>query len=168
MSLVDSGARTEFQTGAMREIDEGVKGRCDLLPLDIMAVLAPSDILLGDDMKVLGDPILSSIDRFVRTHDIASLYDVILVFCRKRGWDVYTAMLELSIHFAEGAKKYSPNNWRKGLPIHSFIDSGVRHYLKWLRGDTDEPHDRAFLWNMVCCIWTFENKPEMMDLDEEE
>ena len=30
--LRDSGARQEFETGAVRDISEG-KGRCDLLPL---------------------------------------------------------------------------------------------------------------------------------------
>lgn len=154
MSLVDSGARTEFQTGAMREIDESVKGRCDLLPLDVVA----------DILAINTDSVVYLINRFTETHDLRYLHSAVKDFCGIRGWDMPTAMLELSIHFAEGAKKYSPNNWRKGLPIHSFIDSGVRHYLKWLRGDTDEPHDRAFLWNMVCCIWTFQNKPEMMDI----
>lgn len=157
MSLVDSGARTEFKTGAIREIDECVKGRCDLLPLDVVA-----DILASNT-----DSVVYEISKFVETHDLRYLYSVIKSFCGLRGWDICTAMLELSIHFAEGAKKYSPNNWRKGLPIHSFIDSGVRHYLKWKRGDTDEPHDRAFLWNMVCCIWTLQNKPEMMDILED-
>lgn len=162
MSLVDSGARTEFNTGAMREIDECVKGRCDLLPLDIVARIVPC----GGDYDT--DPVISNIHRFIETHGSAFLYHAINEFCFIREWTPATAMLELSIHFAEGAKKYSPNNWRKGLPIHSFIDSGIRHYLKWLRGDTDEPHDRAFLWNMVCCIWTFQNKPEMMDICEED
>ena len=53
-------------------------------------------------------------------------------------------MLEVSIHFEEGAKKYGDNNWRKGIPAYCYIDSAVRHYLKWIRGDNDEPHDRAF------------------------
>lgn len=165
MSLVDSGERTEFKTGAMREINEETKGRCDLLPLDVVA-----DILLVLAVKgqSMPDPIVYEINKFVETHDLRYLHSVIKNFCEIRGWGLPTAMLELSIHFAEGARKYSPNNWRKGLPIHSFIDSGVRHYLKWLRGDTDEPHDRAFLWNMVCCIWTFQNKPEMMDICEED
>jgi hypothetical protein len=48
--------------------------------------------------------------------------------------------------------------------VHIFIDSGVRHYLKYLRGDKDEPHDRAFIWNMLGAIWTHENKPELIDL----
>ena len=162
MSLVDSGARTEFQTGAMREIDECVKGRCDLLPLDVAAGILAFNTADPDS-------VIYEIYKFLHIdHNIGHLYLAIRYFCAQRCWDMPTAMLELSIHFAEGAKKYSPNNWRKGLPIHSFIDSGVRHYLKWLRGDTDEPHDRAFLWNMVCCIWTFENKPEMMDICEED
>ena len=160
MSLVDSGARTEFNTGAMREIDECVKGRCDLLPLDVVMHIV-------SEHQDVRDNILEDIAGFVREHDERYLFLAIREFCMERKWDTATAMLELSIHFAEGARKYSPNNWRKGLPIHSFIDSGVRHYLKWLRGDTDEPHDRAFLWNMVCCIWTFENKPEMMDILED-
>ena len=42
--LKDSGARREFESGAVRDISEG-KGRCDLLPLDIIG-----DIL-GDDRR---------------------------------------------------------------------------------------------------------------------
>ena len=51
----------------------------------------------------------------------------------------------------------------KGIPLSRFVDSGVRHYLKWLRGDKDEPHDRAFCWNILCCIWTCIHKPELND-----
>ena len=61
-------------------------------------------------------------------------------------------------------KKYGDRNWEKGIPLHCYIDSGVRHYLKFLRGDTDEPHDRAFVWNMLGAIWTHKNKPELIDL----
>ena len=24
--------------------------------------------------------------------------------------------------------------------------------------DLDEPHDRAFCWNMLCCLWTIRHK----------
>ena len=36
--LKDSGARREFASGAVRDIAEG-KGRCDLLPLGVVARL---------------------------------------------------------------------------------------------------------------------------------
>ena len=66
-------------------------------------------------------------------------------------------LLEVSKHFEEGALKYGENNWQKGIPESSYIDSAVRHYLKWLRGDNDEQHDRAFIWNIMCLIWTHEH-----------
>jgi hypothetical protein len=25
--------------------------------------------------------------------------------------------------------------------------------MKWRRGDNDEFHNRAFVWNILCCIW---------------
>jgi hypothetical protein len=71
--------------------------------------------------------------------------------------------LEVSKHFEEGAEKYGEYNWQKGIPTHCYIDSAVRHYLKWLRGDEDEPHDRAFCWNILCCTWTCIHKPELND-----
>ena len=36
--LPDSGERTEFESGAVRDIQEG-KGRCDLLPLDVVGAI---------------------------------------------------------------------------------------------------------------------------------
>ncbi len=79
-------------------------------------------------------------------------------------YDTYSDMfLEVSKHFEDGAKKYAENNWKKGINTKHYIDSGVRHYLKFLRGDKDEPHDRAFVWNILCCIWTCIHKPELND-----
>ena len=59
----------------------------------------------------------------------------------------------MSKHYEQGAEKYGEHNWQKGLPIKSYVDSAVRHYLKWKRGDDDERHDLAFLWNILCCGW---------------
>ena len=146
-TLKDSGARREFDTGAVRDIADG-KGRCDLLPLDIV----------GD---LLDNPILKNIERFKETKDPEFLIGAMRMF----SVDVPTTILEVSKHYEDGAKKYSENNWKKGIPLHCYIDSGVRHYLKWLRSDNDEPHDRAFVWNMLCALWTLNHKPEMDDID---
>jgi len=155
MTILDSGNRREFEvngikTGAVRDVSEG-KGRCDLLPLDVIG-------------SVINDCVLSSIDKYVRTGNKMCLVDAISVFSVNRYGDLCTAMLEVSKHYEDGATKYEERNWEKGIPLHCYIDSGVRHYLKYKRDDKDEPHDRAFLWNLLGAIWTQDNRPELIDL----
>ena len=147
--IKDSGDRREFESGAVRDMQEG-KGRCDLLPLDVVA-------------EFLADNVLPEIYEFQRTGDVTHLYVALAGF---EEWDPATMILEVAKHFEEGCKKYGENNWQKGIPAKVYLDSGTRHYLKWLRGDTDEPHDRAFCWNILCCIWTCVHKPELNDYAE--
>lgn len=106
-TLKDSGNRREFETGAVRDIEEG-KGRCDLLPA--------------------------------------------------------VAILRLAKHFENGAVKYGEHNWQKGIPIHSYIDSSIRHLMNYLDGQVDEDHLCAAAWNLVCAMWTEEKIPEMQDI----
>ena len=153
--LKDSGARRAFESGAVRDIAEG-KGRCDLLPLGVVSRF------LGNDS--LHDVVLCHINSYISDGDTDCLLYAIKEFCRGEGIDPYTAMLEVSKHYEDGARKYAERNWEKGLDVHCFIDSGVRHYLKHKRGDIDEPHNRAFIWNMLGAVWTHQNKPELIDL----
>ena len=148
--ILDSGARRTFDTGCVRDIADG-KGRCDLLALEEVGVL-------------VSDEILEDIGKYVRTGVQAFIYRAMRTFIEAYYDDTYTALLELSLHYEAGAMKYSDRNWEKGMPLHCFVDSGVRHYLKSMRGDKDEPHDRAFLWNMLGLIWTHNNHPELIDL----
>lgn len=147
-NIKDSGERTEFSTGAVRDMHEG-KGRCDLLPLDVLA-------------EHFGEPIFERLERFKETGETTFLYDCLRLFRSAFGSTIIsegdcTMFLEVAIHFEEGAKKYGEQNWQKGIEIWSYVDSAARHLLKWLRGDTDERHDRAFVWNIICCIWTVEH-----------
>jgi len=148
--LKDSGLRRGWETGAIREGECG-KGRCDLLPLGILA-------------DYLKNPILRHIEDYIRFANTQSLWNAFTDFNHCANQGVYTALLEVAKHYEDGAKKYADRNWENGMPLHILIDSAVRHYLKYLRGDVDEPHDRAFTWNMLGAIWTHENKPEMIDL----
>ena len=75
-----------------------------------------------------------------------------------------TAIIELSKHCQEGAKHYGEHNVDKGIPQHSFIDSGLRHIFKYLRGDRDENHLVAALWNIAWAVEQDVNKPELNDL----
>jgi len=105
--IKDSGERTEFTTGAVRDMHAG-KGRMDLLPL--------------------------------------------------------TAIIELSKHCEEGAGKYGEHNIDKGIPQHSLCDSGMRHLVKYMRGDADEDHLRAACWNLMWALNQRSTHPEMVDI----
>lgn len=150
--IKDSGDRTQFESGAVRDMREG-KGRCDLMPLEVVRVLTR-------------DLMFSELSMFQASNDVNCLYRALDLFSRyyddgKTKASVKemetqrccSMLLEVAKHYEEGAKKYGENNWQKGIPTWCYIDSAIRHYLKWLRGDTDEPHDRAFVWNLMCCIW---------------
>lgn len=63
------------------------------------------------------------------------------------------AMLEVAKHYEDGARKYSENNWRKGIDPKIYFDSAMRHFMKWVNRWKDEPHDRAFIWNCMCGAW---------------
>ncbi len=145
--IKDSGERREFTTGAVRDIQEG-KGRCDLMPLRAVAKYLRRPIEVHSDIP------LYHIALFQETGDTKHLYESLGAFAvGYYSSSPETMLLEVSKHFEEGAKKYGENNWQKGLPVSCYIDSAIRHYLKHRRGDTDEPHDRAFVWNLLCCIW---------------
>lgn len=161
MEILDSGNRREFDTGAVRDISEG-KGRCDLLTLREI-----SEFYRSVEMYTISG-IFDEIADFMRNGEVVYLYRALDKFSKMRRWGHETMFLELAKHYENGLKKYPERNWEKGIPLHSFIDSGVRHLLKAYRGDTDELHDRAFVWNMMGAAWTMNNKPELCDIFEKE
>lgn len=143
-TILDSGDRREFVTGAVRDMAEG-KGRCDLMPLEQVAELLDDNIVIKPIWLYQVSRCASYITAAIRN------------FCEECGWTLPHAMLELSKHFEQGALKYGERNWEKGLPEYCYIDSAIRHYLKWMDGQTDEPHDRAVIWNLICLWWTHTN-----------
>ena len=74
------------------------------------------------------------------------------------------ALIRLSKHFEKGSDDHGERNWEKGLPMHSFLDSAIRHLFKYVDGWTDEDHLCAAAWNVLCAMWTEEKKPEMQDI----
>lgn len=61
-------------------------------------------------------------------------------------------MLErLAAHMTKGAKKYSSRNWMKAINDEEkerFRESATRHFVQWLRGDRDEDHAAAVMFNI--------------------
>lgn len=105
--IKDSGERTEFDSGAVRDMHEGK----------------------GDMLSV-----------------------------------PWAAMLRVSRHYENGAKKYGRYNYLKGIPVSSFIDSALRHLAKYVAGWDDEDHLAAAAFNVLGAIQMEEEKPDMCDL----
>lgn len=109
--IKDSGERTEFETGAVRDMHEG-KG------------------------------------------DMASL--------------PFAALLRLSKHYEAGAKKYGRWNYTKGILVSSFMDSALRHILKYMDGQDDEDHLAAAAFNILGAMEMEEKHPELIDVPARE
>ena len=113
--IKDSGNRREFESGAVRDMQEG-KGRCDLMPLEVVGITT-------------GQPIILKMKMFLDTGKTDYLYECLNDFVPAfdRGEKEYSAtyisdiryctmFLEVAKHFEDGAKKYGENNWQKGIP----------------------------------------------------
>lgn len=159
--LEDSGNRTKFESGAVRDIHTG-KGRFDLVPLEYAHTMLESLSSVSSDIIFL-------ISQFKKTKNIQFLQLAIRIFVRKEFLAesvLYDRFLELAQHYENGAMKYGEHNWEIGIPLHSFIDSAIRHLTKYYRGDADEPHGIAFIWNLLGACWTMEHKPGLDDFCE--
>ena len=76
------------------------------------------------------------------------------------------AIHALAQHCERGALHYGERNVDKGIPQHSFMDSGIRHLSMYIQGDAEPYHLVAALWNIA---WACENelkRTEMLDLPE--
>ena len=63
-----------------------------------------------------------------------------------------------------GVPHYPERNWEKGLPMHSMLDSAMRHLMKYMDGQKDEDHLCAAATNLLMAMWTEEKIPEMQDI----
>ena len=160
-TIKDSGNRTKFGTGAVRDIQQG-KGRFDLMPLDIMSEVFAVEFADEFHKSSIAD-VLKSIAFFQRTGNKRWLCIAIVHYSLAVHVDLPKLMLDVARHFENGALKYGERNWQKGIPISRYVDSALRHLMKDLAGETDEDHAAAFIWNCMCAAWTMEHLPEMDD-----
>ena len=75
----------------------------------------------------------------------------------------WAAIMEVSKHCENGAKKYGEHNVDLGIPTHSLCDSAMRHLAKYLEGWDDEPHLLAAVWNLLWAVQMEIKHPECVD-----
>ena len=71
--------------------------------------------------------------------------------------------LRLSNHYKKKKKKYQRWNFRKGIPVSSFIDSACRHLAKYQCGMDDEDHLAAAAFNVLGAMLMENTMPDMND-----
>ncbi len=67
-----------------------------------------------------------------------------------------------------GAKKYSRDNWKKGLPLSEILDSMLRHIAaiqkgEWLDPESGLPHIGHIQCNALFLAWMMQNRPDLDD-----
>ena len=66
------------------------------------------------------------------------------------------AMRLLAEHMTEGAKKYEPRNWEKGISLSRHAESMGRHFNSYREGDGTEDHLVALFANVMMALHTRE------------
>jgi hypothetical protein len=59
------------------------------------------------------------------------------------------ALLRISKRLELGAKKYSANDWKVGIPFSMLLDSSIRHLLQYMSKENDENHLDAAITNLL-------------------
>lgn len=68
-------------------------------------------------------------------------------------------LTEWAYLMTRGAVKYGENNWTKAATIEElerFKASGWRHFVQFMRGDEDEAHHAAILFNVGAIMYLME------------
>jgi len=163
--ILDSGNRRQFSSGAVRDISDD-KGDTSLLPFHTISEFAAYCENKEECQYTFSlASMFGYVHNYQTTHDVKFIYELLRSFINKYfDGSLESAIIGYSKQLQGGAIKYLRLNWMLGLNTHCFLDSGLRHGLKVLRGDQDEPHDRAFIWNFMGLLWTLRHHPELDDI----
>lgn len=76
----------------------------------------------------------------------------------------HSALLRVARHMENSLADHEERNWERGLPMHCFLDSAMRHVFKYMDGQTDEDHLAAAATNLLMALWTEAHLPAMQDI----
>jgi hypothetical protein len=159
--MKDSGKRQSFDGGAVRDTDEGKPQWYLVSPFLTfeMGFVSPPD---ESDNQIEANKALKYVACFQIYHDVSFLVEAFTALDGQYEDMVFWLM--------QGAAKYSPRNWERGINISRCIDSLCRHLDKLFRGITDEDHKAAAKCNIMFILHycrAIENgilEPKYMDI----
>ena len=76
----------------------------------------------------------------------------------------HSALLRVAHHMEDSLTEHEERNWERGLPVHCFLDSAMRHIFKYMDGRVDEDHLAAAATNLLMALWTEDHHPEQQDI----
>ena len=76
----------------------------------------------------------------------------------------HSALLRVSRQMEGALADHEERNWERGIPMHSFLDSAMRHLFKYMDGWDDEDHLAAAATNVLMALWTEDHLPDMQDI----
>ena len=98
------------------------------------------------------DPITKFDTGAVRSADVAGLrYDLMSPIALRR----------IAQTCAEGAVKYSPFNWEKGMDVPDLLNHVIAHVYQYLAGDRTEDHLGHAGWGVMAAMHSEELWPHL-------
>lgn len=76
----------------------------------------------------------------------------------------HSALLRVARHMENSLADHEERNWERGLPMHCYLDSAMRHAFKYMDGMVDEDHLAAAATNLLMALWTEDHLPAMQDI----
>ena len=128
--LKDSGGRTSFESGAVRDSSEG-KANMHWLPPFFWERYGQ----VGKRIKL-----------FLQEGEVAHLKIALKSMISSYG------LKRLCDHLEAGASKYAAFNWAKGMPVSRCLDSLGRHLESLRKGEEDEDHAAAAMCNLAFMV----------------
>lgn len=153
----------EFKTGAHR--GGGNKYPMEYLPLvEATKILKVAKSLPHYNEEEGYAKICKNIEEFKKTGNPDLIAEVGAIFGILNYENMFECLGQTALHFKQGADKYGINNWQLGMPLMDYVGSLSRHLIKVIEKWDDEPHQTAFMWNVLTIMWTTVNLPEMNNL----
>lgn len=80
----------------------------------------------------------------------------------------FTALTEVGLVLAFGAKKYSAHNWRQGMRWTRVVGAALRHLFAWLRRESRDPETGLSHLAHAACMVLFVLEYELLKVGEDD